>query len=225
MIKPRPVSADLCLTMSAPVEHADFGSWGMASAEPSGAVVDADAVAEPEAAIRGRLNAAVLDGLLLGVITEIVVHARGGALFSAGSLLFAYVGQFLYFWACESAWGQTLGKRAYGIRVVSLDGTPASTRQIAVRNVLRFIDALPAFYASGLISLLRTGSARRQRIGDVAARTTVVLEPGRRRQAPHPSLLRIATLLAVTLSVLVIVGSVRHADQSSAPPAPAAVTP
>jgi len=213
--------------MESAADPSDFGAWGTALAATA-ATSDQETVAvpEPDAAIRSRLNAAVLDGIVLGVLIEIVVRARGGATLSGDNLLLAYIGQFLYFAVCESLWGQTLGKRAYGIRVTSLDGSPASPRQIAIRNVLRFIDALPAFYASGLLSLMRTGSSRRQRIGDVAAGTTVMLSGNRQRLAPHRRLLPVATLIAVTLSVFVIIGAVHQAQQAnaSAPPNPTAPT-
>jgi len=57
----------------------------------------------------------------------------------------------------EIAQGQTPGKRRFGVRVVSADGTPAHPAQIAVRNALGIVDAVPLLYTSGLISMWRTG--------------------------------------------------------------------
>ena len=59
--------------------------------------------------------------------------------------------QFIYFFALEAATGQTVGKRAFHVRVVALDGTPLSIRQSAIRNVF-------ALYRYGPDSL-RVGSA------------------------------------------------------------------
>ncbi len=77
-----------------------------------------------------------------------------------------------YYFACESGAGQTVGKRLMGIRVVSLDGSPAGMREIAVRTVLRLIDGL-FLYLVGLVVMLVTGE-RRGRLGDLAAGTMIV---------------------------------------------------
>lgn len=73
--------------------------------------------------------------------------------------------------------GRTLGKQALGIAVVATDGTPASFLAVAIRNIIRPIDALPAVYTVGLVSALATKKV--QRLGDLAAGTIVV----RRKQS------------------------------------------
>ncbi|MEA2424270.1 MAG: hypothetical protein QOH13_680 [Thermoleophilaceae bacterium] len=96
---------------------------------------------------------------------------------------------FAYFWGTETVWAQTLGKRALGIRVVGLGGSKATAGAILVRTVLRIVDFLPAFYIVGLIAILATGP-RRQRVGDLAARTRVVLaseQPDEPPSAAPPS--------------------------------------
>ncbi|SNZ12788.1 Uncharacterized membrane protein YckC, RDD family [Natronoarchaeum philippinense] len=72
----------------------------------------------------------------------------------------------------ESQSGKTLGKYLVDIRVVDDDGTPPSLRTAAVRNVLRLVDWLPAFYVVGIVAL--AVSDRRARLGDRLAGTTVV---------------------------------------------------
>ena len=79
---------------------------------------------------------------------------------------------FLYYGLSEAMTGQTLGKRLFGVRVVSADGSRPSTGAIAGRTALRIIDGLPFAYLVGLVAIVATGS-RRQRIGDLAADTTV----------------------------------------------------
>lgn len=78
-----------------------------------------------------------------------------------------------YYFGTEAAGGQTLGKRFLGIQVVRAGGGPAGAGPIAVRTVLRIVDALPFLYLLGFAFVLVTG-VRRQRLGDLAAGTLVV---------------------------------------------------
>ena len=71
--------------------------------------------------------------------------------------------------------GQTLGKRMLRLRVLDSQGLQIEFSQIVIRNLLRFVDCLPAFYmVGGLAGLF---SARAQRLGDLAAGTIVVVNP------------------------------------------------
>ncbi|HMC26474.1 MAG TPA: RDD family protein [Verrucomicrobiae bacterium] len=78
--------------------------------------------------------------------------------------------------AAEWGWrGQTIGKRLLRLRVVDAHGLKIQFSQIVIRNLLRFIDALPAFYLVGGIATLCTRKC--QRLGDFAANTVVVRNP------------------------------------------------
>lgn len=78
--------------------------------------------------------------------------------------------------AMEWGWkGRTLGKRLLRLRVVDFDGHRLTAAQIIVRNLLRPVDLLPVFYFVGGAALFLGG--RSQRLGDMAAGTTVVWEP------------------------------------------------
>jgi uncharacterized RDD family membrane protein YckC len=70
--------------------------------------------------------------------------------------------------------GQTVGKRVLRLRVVDARGMRLTLAQCVMRNLLRFIDALPFAYAVGGVAALI--SARGQRLGDLAAGTIVVHE-------------------------------------------------
>jgi uncharacterized RDD family membrane protein YckC len=70
--------------------------------------------------------------------------------------------------------GQTLGKRAFRLRVVCSDGRPISGAQAILRNLLRPVDAFPLFYQVGL--LVASTNQRFQRIGDLACGTMVIVE-------------------------------------------------
>jgi uncharacterized RDD family membrane protein YckC len=73
----------------------------------------------------------------------------------------------------EWSWrGQTLGKRVLKIRVVDAEGFRLQPSQIVMRNLLRVVDLLPAFYAVGGICCAL--SPKYQRLGDIAANTVVI---------------------------------------------------
>ncbi len=80
-----------------------------------------------------------------------------------------------YFALFEIVWnGQTPGKRAGRLRVIRRDGQPVGAGEVAVRNLVRLVDFLPAFYGIGLIVMFIDPQARR--LGDMAASTIVVRE-------------------------------------------------
>jgi uncharacterized RDD family membrane protein YckC len=71
--------------------------------------------------------------------------------------------------------GQTIGKRLLRLRVVDAQGLRLQFSQIAIRNLLRFVDAFPLFYLVGGVACLV--SRRAQRLGDFAANTVVIRAP------------------------------------------------
>lgn len=89
--------------------------------------------------------------------------------------------------------GATPGKRALGLRVMNINGTPVGWSGSLIRNLIRFVDVLPGCYAFGCTSVLL--SDKFQRLGDLAAGTIVIHQPGKRIQ-PKPNE---ATPVAVTL--------------------------
>lgn len=78
---------------------------------------------------------------------------------------------FLYYGVNEALGGATPGKRLLGIRVVMTDGSPCSPSASALRNLVRFLDALFLWWLGALAALL---TKRRQRLGDLLAHTMVV---------------------------------------------------
>jgi uncharacterized RDD family membrane protein YckC len=80
-----------------------------------------------------------------------------------------------YYAAFEALWnGQTPGKRAIQLRVITTAGRPISGYDALLRNLLRIVDQLPGIYTVGLLSIFLT--ERNQRLGDLAADTVVVHE-------------------------------------------------
>jgi uncharacterized RDD family membrane protein YckC len=125
-----------------------------------------------------RLVAAFLDGLIL-IAAAIVVSLPFGTLSGNGFSLtgpatfFPYgiwLAYYIYFETQQG--GQTLGKKATGVKVVKADGTPFTVQDSVVRNILRVIDNLPCIPLVGIIMILVNKD--HQRLGDIAAKTVVV---------------------------------------------------
>ncbi|WP_241093409.1 RDD family protein [Xanthomonas sp.] len=120
-----------------------------------------------------RVTVLLLMSLLLGLLGD----------FGQGLYL---VVMFLVFWAypivLEGWLGQTLGKKALSLRVVSRDGAPAGWMAAITRNLLRTVDMLPFGYAIGLIACLFDAHSRR--LGDLVAGTLVIHQPPRHDASP-----------------------------------------
>jgi uncharacterized RDD family membrane protein YckC len=126
--------------------------------------------------IGDRLLAALIDyGLYVtwfiawGVLNSQLHLSPGGR---AGQVLPMLPTTF-YFLLCEVFFnGQTLGKKALGLRVVRLDGTRASFGDYLLRWLLRPVEIIGTLGVLALLTMLLNG--RGQRLGDLAASTTVI---------------------------------------------------
>lgn len=85
---------------------------------------------------------------------------------------------FLYHLFFESFWdGKTPGKSAMKLRVVKLDGSKPGFGSFLIRWIMRTIDILATTGGIAVVSILL--SEKGQRIGDRAARTTVISQKKR----------------------------------------------
>lgn len=146
-----------------------------------------------------RAQAWMVDMLLrMGVFMLAMIPL---SLFGIGGNGLAMLLLFALTWAysvvCE-VWlgGQTLGKRALGLRVVNADGTPVTWLPSVVRNLLRVVDVLPGVYGVGLVSTLIDPYARR--LGDIVAGTMVI------HAIELPAGQQVPTLAAVPLPVVLV---------------------
>ena len=105
---------------------------------------------------------------LLMVLSPDVAVAISIALYFGITIGYAIL--FEWFWR-----GQTIGKRILRLRVVDADGLRLQFSQVVIRNLLRAVDALPAFYVVGGLACFFSGKA--QRLGDLAANTVVIRIP------------------------------------------------
>jgi uncharacterized RDD family membrane protein YckC len=211
--------------------NAQSEAWGPGNADAASLPVNgldqhpelarlSKALQAPQAALRARLNAVILDLILLGIVSQVLASAATAPVSPSERALLFLVLEFSYFFIFELNSGRTVGKRVFHVRVVTASGAQATVPQIALRNVLRLVDALPFLYASGLISMIRTGPGRRQRIGDVAAGTTVVLDTDGKALATPRWLLPTLTLFATFVSLAVVIPIVARAGGGGAGPAP-----
>lgn len=129
-----------------------------------------------------RMLALTVDILVVMTIAEVarrILAPLGffGKDFSDAVLVLAYfAASLVYMMLAEWLWrGQTVGKRLLRLRVVDAAGLRLQPSQVIVRNLMRFIDGLPALYLIG--GLVCLGSRHRQRLGDLAAGTVVIRAP------------------------------------------------
>lgn len=140
-----------------------------------------------------RIMAKIIDFIIIYFIAMMVfvgANLVGSIQFEEAQALVIGVATFLaafsifaYFIACEYLWkGQTLGKKALGIRVMMADGTPLTFLGAVYRNLVLIADLLLPFI--GLTAMFVTPKC--QRVGDLASGTLVVHE-GKPRWQYHPS--------------------------------------
>ncbi|MEM7334162.1 MAG: RDD family protein [Chloroflexota bacterium] len=128
--------------------------------------------------IAGIVDSAIIGGIL--AILGVVIFAIASPFNEESSTLLVAIGLFMFFvilWGYyiffEMSWnGRSPGKRAAGLRVIKRDGTPITLSESIIRNLLRTIDSLPAFYGVGIIAMFIDEKSRR--LGDIMAGTLVV---------------------------------------------------
>ena len=129
-----------------------------------------------------RILAHFLDLIILGALLWVIsmfvalTISQLDPMIATGIILFMFaLGWLLYFILQEGLWnGQTLGKKAAGLRVRMADGTPITFGAAVGRNLLRFADFLPGTYFVGLLAMFT--NPKSQRLGDLISNTVVVYE-------------------------------------------------
>ena len=143
-----------------------------------------------------RVLARLLDGLVAGAPAIVIALGVGRSL-----SVFLVSLSLTYFFICEALWGQTLGKRLLGLRVLMRDGRPATASAVSARTVLRLIDDGPL----GLVVMILSGR-RRQRLGDLLGGTIVArATPGLPHAELSPLMLVYPIAWAIGAMALVLV--------------------
>jgi len=129
-----------------------------------------------------RLAANIVDSVVIALAWISLTITTGGKLISnlesltkSSSDIYVALLAFAYYFVCEGLFAATIGKAALKLRVFTKDGELCSFSSSFKRNILRFVDWLPIFYVVGAIFVLT--SSKRQRIGDMLARTIVSRAP------------------------------------------------
>jgi uncharacterized RDD family membrane protein YckC len=163
--------------------------------------------ANPDDARNRRVLAALADSfvLTLGVVAMVALMDDGERLnFGAWWIVGGVIG-FLYYFAPQALFGQTLGKALCDVRVVNEWQQPPSVGKIFVRTLLLWVDnPLVA-----VIAINVTGKGRRQRVGDLAAGTYVV-RASQTQLARNPEGPIAAIAVAVALLPVALVMSPAH---------------
>ena len=130
-----------------------------------------------------RVVATIIDGLIFGIVYWLLalvfgdIRAEGEAANWVANLpVWATIAYGLfaigYYVLLEGYLGQTLGKMATGIKVVTeATGATPGIAAAAIRTLLRLVDGLFSYFVAFITVLI---SGKRQRLGDMAAHTLVV---------------------------------------------------
>jgi uncharacterized RDD family membrane protein YckC len=155
---------------------------------PEGVVFSFELATPVTRALAWTVDAAAITfaGMLVGQIAKLLSKVNSDVA-GAVSVVSYFVISVVYAIVLEWRWrGQTIGKRLFGLRVIDVHGLRLQLPQIAIRNLLRFVDMLPLFYLVGGLAAVFSRNA--QRLGDMAASTVVTRE----RKVEAPDLEQIA---------------------------------
>jgi uncharacterized RDD family membrane protein YckC len=142
-----------------------------------------------------RILAATIDALPILITMAVVLVALNTSAMQNSQAVFDAVvdatkwprvlsagGYIFHTMLTEVLWGWTIGKRLCGLRAVTLAGTTPTRLAFVWRNLLRLIDV-----AMGFPALLIFISPLRQRVGDIAAGTIVVMKADAKTPPIMPS--------------------------------------
>ena len=136
-------------------------------------------ITQNAAGVAERILAFLIDGLIMLVYIILVNFLLGGLEGSMSEkwVFYLVIGLplFLYFLIWETFWdGRSPGKAALELRVVKLDGSKPAFSNYLVRWLLRIVDVTLTSGSVAVITILMNGKG--QRLGDIAATTTVISE-------------------------------------------------
>ena len=129
-----------------------------------------------------RMLAYIIDSFIIGVYTILMILLLASLDIDFADMwaLYLVLGlpAFLYYVLLETFMdGKTVGKSLVHIRVVKLDGSKPNFSSYFVRWILRILDVVISSGGVAVLTILLRGQG--QRVGDIAAGTTVISEKKR----------------------------------------------
>ncbi|MCE7054328.1 RDD family protein [Algoriphagus sp. AGSA1] len=129
------------------------------------------------ATLGSRILAQLIDGFVMGIyiiLVSITVFGIMKVEDTSVAMITLFVLPFLVYHPLFEIFmnGQSIGKFAMEIRVVQLDGTKATISSYLIRWLLRPVDITISSGGIAVLSILMGGKG--QRLGDIAAGTTVI---------------------------------------------------
>ncbi len=132
------------------------------------------------AVLRERFIALLIDAIIIGILVIAFIFflasfglLNGDRYLSMIASVMPLVSFIFYHISMEIfSNGQSLGKKAVGIKVVRIDGQEPSLSDLLIRATFHFIDT---FLCLGIIgAMMISSSSKNQRLGDMAGNTTVI---------------------------------------------------
>lgn len=148
-------------------------------------------VATPRAGFGKRLGAFLVDvvlvvaaiGLVYGIFVPFWVLGMPWAFPAMWEPLFSIGVWYGYLVVSETRWGATVGKMAFKLKVVGVDGRPATAKQAFLRNIAK---AFPPLLVIDVVLWLVAFNKDDQRASDRLAET-IVIDTSRPAWAPAPA--------------------------------------
>lgn len=147
---------------------------------PEAVVLDVETAGVASRVFAGLIDFAIQLGLLwVGALVLAIAGAGASSSFNVGvALLLAFVIMGYPVLSETLMRGRTVGKRALGLRAVTVEGAPIRLRHAMLRMMGGLVDRyMPPLGVTGTLFVL--GTPRHQRVGDLIAGTIVIRDPDR----------------------------------------------
>ena len=146
---------------------------------PEAVVLDVETAGVASRVFAGIIDLLIQIGILLaGSIMLTLLGFVGSSTRLFTTLLFALVVMGYPVISETLMRGRTIGKRAMGLRAVTIEGAPIRLRHALLRMMGGLVDRfLPPLGVTGMMFVL--GTSRHQRVGDLLAGTIVIRDPER----------------------------------------------
>ena len=147
---------------------------------PEAVVLDVETAGVASRVFAGIIDFAIQIGIFfVGVLVLGIAGAATDSSLNMGvALLVAFVLMGYPVLSETLMRGRTIGKRAMGLRAVTLEGAPIRLRHALLRMMGGLVDRyLPPLGVTGMLFVL--GTSRHQRVGDLISGTIVIRDPDR----------------------------------------------